>query len=74
MDFFTSGGGSDVSSITRNLLFGTDGMTILVSINFEGFWKIPIFSWFFRSITFEVRLFFYQKKSEIFTVSKIAFS
>ena len=74
MVFYASGGGCDVSRIARNLLCGTDGMTILVSINFEGFWKIPIFSWFFRSITFEVRLFVYQKKSEIFTVSKIAFS
>ena len=65
---FISGDDSDVSRIAREPLFGTGKHTITGSLNFEGFWKFSIFSWFFRHVQKMVGIFFPPKKSGNFSV------
>ena len=68
MVIFISGGGSDVSRIAGEPLFGIGKHTITGSLNFEGFWKISIFSWFFRHVQKMVGIFFPLKKSGNFSI------
>ena len=68
MVIFTSGDGSDVSRIAREPLFGIGKHIITDSLNFEGFWKFSIFSWFFRHVQKMVGIFFPPKKSGNFSI------
>ena len=64
MENFLHGRGSGVSNIARNLSYDVNITTRLFSRNFEGFWEISSFSWFFHHVHPYSYANFLAKKSE----------
>ena len=70
MDFFTPGRGSDVSNTARDLSYGINITTMLLSRNLEGFLEISSFSCFFHHVRPYSYAKFLAKKSEIFYITE----